>query len=155
MKIRLFVVLLVAGVSLGCQKEMDQEMIPSQAVLGKYQLELKGNTFDLTHTIELKQNGNVLGWGIIKNAGDSKDLGYNYYFSGVYTLENAVVSIIQESYFQVGEAGKQYDSKDMLVLVQTRSAGSDYSVQSNFTELHFICPPNSICLEDRIFKRVD
>ncbi|WP_373398727.1 hypothetical protein V8V91_03245 [Algoriphagus halophilus] len=155
MRIQLVAILLIGSFVVFACNEQREGVLPSQPELGKYQMELKGNTFDLTHTIELKPSGNVLGWGIIKNAGDSKDLGYNYYFSGTYTLEDGVVSIFQESYFQVGEAGKQYDSKEMLVLVQTRSASSDYSIKSNFTELHFICPPNSICLEDRIFKRVD
>ncbi|MBN3518980.1 hypothetical protein JYB62_03115 [Algoriphagus lutimaris] len=154
MRFQLLLILMFSAVFFACNQQKE-EMLPIQPELGKYQLELKGNTFDLIHTIELKHSGNVLGWGIIKNAGDSKDLGYSYYFSGVYTLEDGVVSIFQESYFQVGEAGKQYDSKEMLVLVQTRSASSDYSIKSNYTELHFICPPNSICLQDRVFKRVD
>ena len=154
MKFRFLGFLLIVAVLLACNEQKEQ-MLPTQPELGKYQLEMKGNSFDLINTIEFKPGGNVLGWGIIRNTGAKEDLGYNYYFSGTYTLEGNEVSIFQESYFQVGEAGKLFDTKEMLVLVQTRSASSDYSFQANFKELHFICPPNSICLDESIYKRVD
>ena len=152
MKLNSFYFLLLGTVLFSCIEEK-KELDANVAVLGKYVFEIKGSSFDLINSIDLKPGGNVVGSGIIQNSEESEDLGFNYYFTGTYTIEEDVISIFQESYFQVGEAGKLFDNRDQLVLVQTRSASSDYLIQSNFTELHYICPPNAICLDETIFVK--
>ncbi|MBN3582269.1 hypothetical protein JYB64_07700 [Algoriphagus aestuarii] len=137
---------------ISCSEE-EKELDPGVAVLGKYVLEIKGSSFDLINSIDLKPGGNVVGAGIIQKSQESDDLGYNYYFTGTYTIKEDVISIFQESYFQVTEAGKLFEKRDQMTLVQTRSASSDYLIQSNFTELHYICPPNSICMDEMIFVK--
>jgi len=154
MKFKIILLFIATGLFFSC-KEKEEGMSPIQLELGKYQMEIKGNTYDMINTIELKIEGNVIGSGIIQYSGESEDLGYNYYFTGKYTKADDVISIFQESYFQVGEAGKLFDSKEMLILVQTRSGSSDYMIKSNFKELHFICPPNALCMDESIFRRVD
>ncbi len=154
MKLKLLLVFLGTAFLFSCQDD-EKDIMPASPELGKYQMELKGNSFDVINTIELKVGGNVLGSGIIQNPGESDDLGYNYYYTGTYTMKDDVISIFQESYFQVAKVGQLFDSREMLVLVQTRSASSDYLIQSNFTELHYICPPNGICLDEVIFRRID
>jgi hypothetical protein len=154
MKLKPLLLFLVFVLAFSCKDKVG-DMNPAESELGKYQLRLNGDDFDIINTIELKVQGNVIASGIVQNTGESVDQGYNYYYTGTYTMKDDVISIFQESYFQVAKAGQLFDSKDMLVLVQTRSASSDYKIQSNFTELEYICPPNAICLDDRIFRRIE
>jgi hypothetical protein len=154
MKLKPLLLFFVFVIVFSC-KDKEGDMNPAQSELGKYQLRLNGDDFDMINTIELKVGGNVIASGIVQKPGESVDQGYNYYYTGTYTMKDDVISIFQESYFQVAKAGQLFDSKDMLVLVQTRSASSDYKIQSNFSELQFICPTNAICLEEHIFRRIE
>lgn len=153
MKFKLILVFLGTALLFSCKDE-EVDMLPVQAELGKYQMEVKGNTYDVINTIELKIEGNVIGYGIIKYSGKSEELGYNYYFTGDYTLKDDVISISQESYFQTATPSQIFDARDMLVLVQPGSESTEYAIKSNYTELHFICPSNSFCLGEVIYKKV-
>ena len=154
MKLKIILAFLFFAFLFSC-KEEQMDMKPDQEELGKYQMEVKGNTYDLINIIELKIGGNVIGSGIIKNAGESEDLGYNYYFAGKYTIKDDVISIFQESYFQTASPSILFDSREMLVLVKAGSEISDYAIKSNYTELHFICPPENLCVNQLIYKKVD
>lgn len=130
-------------------------MQPAQVELGKYQMVMRGSTYDLINIIELKIGGNVIGSGIIKKSGESDDLGYNYYFTGKYTMEDDLISIFQESYFQTASPSKLFDSREMLVLVKAGSESSDFVIKSNYTELHLICPSGTLCVDNPIYKKVE
>ncbi|WP_296697900.1 hypothetical protein [Algoriphagus sp.] len=154
MKLKLLLAFLSITFFFSC-KEEQMDISPAQLELGKYQLEVKGSTYDLINTIELKIEGNVIGSGIIKNSGESEDLGYNYYFTGKYTMKDDVISVFQESYFQTASPSKLFDSREMLILVMAGSESSDFIIKSNYTELHLICPSNSLCVDQPIYKKVE
>ncbi|MEN2282982.1 hypothetical protein AAGF08_12640 [Algoriphagus sp. SE2] len=154
MNLKLILLFLSIALIFSC-KEEEMDMQPSKQELGKYQLEVKGNTYDLINIIELKIGGNVIGAGIVKNPGGSEDLGYNYYFTGKYTMNDDVISIFQESYFQTASPSKLFDARELLVLVQAGSESFDFAIKSNYTELHLICSSGNLCLDNPIYKKVD
>lgn len=151
---RILVFLFILALSLVSCKKVEDEIEPSEAILGTYVLQVDGTEYDLVNSIELKNGGHVLSQTTVRNPGSNVNLGFNNYFTGMYTYENGLLTITQESYFQIVEANKIYEEKDKMVLVQTNSSILEFSVNEKFTELKFICPINAICIDESIYSKI-
>lgn len=156
MKLKSIFYFLAICALISCQEKQDVELTPAQAVLGFYEMEtsIKNDEYVLTHSLELKAGGFITGKGLIQKKGENIDLGYNYFFTGSFLLNEDILTVFHESYFQIGDIQKFFDEKNRLVLVQTSTKGSEFLVNANFSELQFICPPDAVCLEESPFIKV-
>lgn len=156
MKTNLLLILLLCFFFVSCNE--DDELNPSEAVLGTYQ-EVQDEIIeehDVVQTIKLESGNSFIHEWTVREKGASEDLGYQFYGEGTFTMSDGVIELNYDEKYSLVDPDITFVPKEELDLMETDNAAAfRLKVAEDFSSLSYICPPNAFCVEVSVYDRIN
>ncbi|WP_192348991.1 hypothetical protein [Algoriphagus sp. Y33] len=159
MKIRLLFILALLIVSFSCQENKEPDSFNKMAGRWEQIFEVNG-LYESYHFIEFKEDGTFHMEMSARTMETGENMGFRGIADGSYQVQDNIVIMTEEVLFS-----RDYDDpayvddntffpKEALIPSENTSEIS-YKIESDFSELRFICPENSFdCMEFTTYVKV-
>jgi len=134
--------------------EDDTELVAPY--LGAYQYIESKDTLDFVGMIELKEGNQVIEQGTVRNKGEANDLGYTYYRTGTYAIEDNKLRITIDFSTSKNNKDELFVDRGDLSVNEGFLEGAEYGFSDSYSKLNYLCPPNAFCVGPLpVYKKVN